>query len=76
MSENTLNAVRNTVANVIGDDLSSYSADQNLELDSINRITLIAELENEFDIVIEDGSFEPEVFNTLGTLTNFVDGMR
>lgn len=76
MSEETLSAVRNTVANLIGDDLSSYSLDQSLELDSINRITLIAELENEFDIVIEDGSFEPEIFNSLGSLTKFVNGIR
>ncbi len=44
------------------------------ELDSLGVVELAAALEDRFDIVIDDDDFTGEVFETVGTLTDFVDG--
>lgn len=46
------------------------------ELDSLGVVELAAALEDEFDIVIDDEDFTGEVFETVGTLTDFVDDRR
>lgn len=43
------------------------------ELDSLGVVELAAALEDHFDIVIDDDDFTGEVFETVGTLTDFVD---
>lgn len=43
------------------------------ELDSLGVVELAAALEDRFDIVIDDDDFTGEVFETVGTLTDFVD---
>ena len=43
------------------------------ELDSFGVVALVAALEERFDITIDDDEFGAELFETLGTLTAFVD---
>lgn len=46
------------------------------ELDSFGVVQLVAELEERFDITIDDDEFGAELFETVGTLTDFVDAKR
>ena len=46
------------------------------ELDSLGVVELAAALEDRFDIVIEDEDFTGEVFESVGTLTDFIDTRR
>jgi acyl carrier protein len=46
------------------------------ELDSLAILELVTALEEHFDIVVEDADFNGEVFETLGTLSTFVDDKR
>lgn len=68
----TLELVRATVARVKEADLSGTLPTDRLELDSIARIALIAELENEFGIEIDSDAVQPEVFETLQSLTDLI----
>lgn len=43
------------------------------ELDSLGVVALVAALEDRFDIVIEDDEFGEELFETVATLTTFVE---
>lgn len=43
------------------------------ELDSMAVVTLAANLEREFDVEIDDEDFRGEVFETIGTLAEFVE---
>lgn len=44
------------------------------ELDSMAVVELMVALEQRFAIRIDDGDLQGEVFETLGSLTEFVDG--
>ena len=44
------------------------------ELDSMAVVTVITSIEEEFDIVIEDDEISADVFESLGSLTDFVAG--
>ena len=44
------------------------------ELDSMGVVSLIAALEERFGIVIDDGEIDGSVFQTFGTLVEFVTG--
>ncbi len=44
------------------------------ELDSFGVVALVGALEDRFDITIDDDEFGAELFETVGTLTSFVDG--
>ena len=46
------------------------------ELDSLGVVELAAALEDRFDIVVEDEDFTGEVFESVGTLTDFIDARR
>ncbi len=43
------------------------------ELDSMAVATVVAGLEDRFGIYVEDDEFSAEVFQTMGTLADFVD---
>ncbi|WP_101951665.1 acyl carrier protein [Mycobacterium sp. 3519A] len=43
------------------------------ELDSMSVVALAVNLEREFDFEIDDEAFTGEVFETIGTLAEFVD---
>lgn len=46
------------------------------ELDSFGVIALVSALEERFDITIEDDEFGAELFETLGSLSQFVEAKR
>ena len=43
------------------------------ELDSFGVVSLVASLEDRFDITVDDDEFGAEIFETVGTLAGFVD---
>ncbi len=43
------------------------------ELDSFGVVQLVTAMEERFDITVADDEFGAEIFETLGTLTEFVD---
>jgi len=43
------------------------------ELDSFGVVQLVASIEERFDITIDDDEFGAEIFETVATLTDFVD---
>ena len=46
------------------------------ELDSLGVVALVGALEDQFEITIEDDEFGAELFDTVGSLTAFVDAKR
>ena len=44
------------------------------ELDSFGVVALVGALEDRFDITIDDDEFGAELFETVGSLAEFVDG--
>ena len=46
------------------------------ELDSFGVVALVGALEDRFDITIDDDEFGAELFETVGSLTEFVDAKR
>lgn len=43
------------------------------ELDSLGVLALVTDLEERFDITVDDEEFGAELFETVGTLTEFVE---
>lgn len=75
-SKETLESVREAVERVKSVDLSGAKPDDELGLDSIGRITLIAELENAFAVEISDTDVTPELFESLGSLASLMERLR
>lgn len=46
------------------------------ELDSFGVVQLVGGLEDRFDITIDDDEFGAELFETVGSLTDFIDAKR
>jgi len=46
------------------------------ELDSLAVLELVTALEDRFDITVDDEEFGADMFETLGSLTSFVDAKR
>ncbi|QYH36958.1 acyl carrier protein [Salinibacterium sp. M195] len=46
------------------------------ELDSFGVVQVVAALEEHFEITIDDDEFGAELFETVGSLTDFVDAKR
>ncbi|MDQ7992125.1 MAG: acyl carrier protein [Propionicimonas sp.] len=44
------------------------------ELDSFGVVALVGAIEDRFEITIDDDEFGADLFETVGTLTDFVDG--
>ena len=62
----------------LDDRVDSFDAETQLfesliELDSMAIVTVLVGLEEQFDIVIEDDEIDEETFETLGSLTRFVE---
>ena len=83
MLADTLPAVVEVLTRTLGieDRAGSVTRDTRLfgelpELDSLGVVELAAALEDRFDIVIEDEDFTGEVFESVGTLTDFIDARR
>jgi acyl carrier protein len=75
-----LDEVRNILAEVLslGDAKNSLTADSTLlgsipELDSMAVVNLITALEEHFGIVVDDDEISATTFETLGSLTAFVE---
>jgi len=76
-----LDMVKNILKNVLSlndDFVKNSNASTNLlgaipEFDSMAVVSVITVLEDEFDIFIEDDEISGEVFDTIGSLTLFVD---
>jgi acyl carrier protein len=79
----TLDEVKALVAETLGieDRLDSMDASTGLlgqlpELDSMAVVMIATEIENRFGFQIDNSEFTAEVFDTLGTLVEFVDANR
>ena len=79
----TLDEVRKLVAETLGIEnrIDSMNASTLLlgelpELDSLGVVAIAAEIESRFGFQIDDADFTAEVFETLGTLTEFVEANR
>ena len=44
------------------------------ELDSMAVVTVVTSLEERFDFVVDDDELDAQVFETVGSLVDFVDG--
>jgi len=76
----TLDAVKAVLVEILGveDRADQLTAETSLfgalpELDSMAVAEIIVELEQRFDIVLDDGDITAETFETLGSLTAFVE---
>ena len=74
-NQNTIELVREVVERVTGTDLSGRSVDQPLGLDSINRITLLVELEHAIEKPLDSETMTPETFESIKTLAEFIDNL-
>lgn len=74
-NRNTIELVREVVERVTGADLSGTSVDQPLGLDSINRITLLVELEHALEKPLDSEAMTPETFESVKTLAEFIDNL-
>jgi len=79
----TLDEVKALVAETLGieDRLAVMDASTRLlgelpELDSLAVVMLATEIENRFDFKIDDADFTADVFETVGTLTEFINANR
>ncbi len=79
----TLDEVKAVLVRTLGieDRAETLGADTELfggipELDSLAVLELVANLEAAFDITVEDEEFGGEIFETLGTLTEFVEAKQ
>ncbi|MEO9946923.1 MAG: phosphopantetheine-binding protein [Paraglaciecola sp.] len=68
-----MSSLKECLTKVVKKDFSEFSSDDSLHLDSINRISLIVELEWVYDVEIDSASLEPEVFDTLGSLASYIE---
>lgn len=74
-SQSTQEEIRKAISLVKGSDYSDFDLNAPLELDSINRISLISELENVFEKEINFEEFSPETFDNIANLTQFIDNI-
>ena len=79
-SQDTLDRVKVVIVKTLGirDRVHTLEASTELfgslpELDSMAIVTLAVNLEREFDFEIDDEDFRGEVFETIGTLAEFVE---
>jgi acyl carrier protein len=79
----TLNEVKSVLVTTLGieDRAASIDASTELfggipELDSLAVLELVTAIEDKFGITIEDEEFGGEIFETLGSLTEFVESKQ
>ena len=79
-TEHPVDAIRQIFANVLGlgSRAASLNADTQLlgalpELDSMAVATILTALEEHFHILIEDEDINADMFETIGTLTGYVE---
>lgn len=69
----TLAKIKEAVEAVTKSEVGDLPADAPLNLDSINRITLLVELENRFQVELDSAEVQPETFDTLAALAAYVN---
>lgn len=69
----TISSLRECLNKVAKKNFDSIEENEALHLDSINRISLIVELEWVCDVEIDSGELEAEVFDTLSSLAEFIE---
>jgi acyl carrier protein len=79
-SQNTLDRLKVVIVKTLGIQDRAHTLDASTELfgslpelDSMAVVTLAVNLEREFDFEIDDEDFTGEVFDTIGTLAEFVE---
>jgi acyl carrier protein len=79
----TLEGVKAVIVKTLGIEDRAYTLDASTplfgsmpELDSLAVIKLATSLEEQFGFVIDDSDFTSEVFETVGTLAEFVEKKR
>jgi acyl carrier protein len=80
VSQDTLDRVKVVIVKTLGIQDRVYRLDESTELfgslpelDSMSVVALAVNLEREFDFEIDDEDFTGEVFETIGTLAEFVE---
>ncbi|MFT4939435.1 MAG: acyl carrier protein [Paraglaciecola sp.] len=68
-----ISSLRESLNKVAKKNFDDIGIDESLDLDSINRISLIVELEWVYDLEIDSGELEPEVFDSLNSLATFIE---
>ena len=68
-----ISSLRETLNKVAKKTFDDIGIDESLNLDSINRISLIVELEWVHDVEIDSGELEPEVFESLNSLATLIE---
>ena len=78
MSNNNeiLEKVRQSVGRITRKDYTDFDVAAALELDSKNRISLVVDLENTFQVELDTTEVPPEIFYSLTALTNFMASLR
>ena len=66
------NGIRETLGKIALAEPSTVTDATLSNLDSIGRITLLVELENEFSVELTAEEYAPEIFSSVGQLTDFV----
>ena len=79
-SQDTLDRVKVVIVKTLGIHDRAYRLDESTELfgsmpelDSLSVVALAVNLEREFDFEIDDEDFTGEVFDTIGTLAEYVE---
>lgn len=72
MSTDLLERIKPVLSSISREDYEKTEADKLLKLDSIQRISLIAALEEEFNLEIDSEELEPEVFDTFNSIATFI----
>jgi acyl carrier protein len=79
-SQDTLDRVKVVIVKTLAIQDRAYRLDESTELfgsmpelDSMSVVALAVNLEREFDFEIDDEDFRGEVFDTIGTLADFVE---
>jgi acyl carrier protein len=67
----TLDAVRSVLIETL--ELTQQPAELDRDTRLFGVVQLVTELEERFDITIDDDEFGADLFETVGTLTDFVD---
>ncbi|MGE2836534.1 acyl carrier protein [Mycobacterium sp. SMC-4] len=82
-SHDTFERLKLILVRVLGIQDRAHSLDESTELfgslpelDSMTVVTLAVNLEREFDFEIDDEDFTGEVFDTIGSLAEFVEKNR
>ncbi|MBR8839072.1 MAG: acyl carrier protein [Stigonema ocellatum SAG 48.90 = DSM 106950] len=73
IKEKTKNVVLNTLPNINSEDLSDSSNLFSMGLDSVNAMTLVLKLQNNFDIKFAVNDINAENFQSIASIVRLID---